>query len=204
MNLIVLKEDTRTIGGIHDETQGHVDYGGGRLFTDEKRIKLISKELTNAFDNKENYIFKTNSNEVLCSKCKKEFYDEFDFCPYCGTEKPKQKICPKCKLEPSIEYSFCSKCGIELVDKEEYIKKIEENKLLEEQEKIEEEWKKGTEMCSLKYEGDISSETKEFYMESYHLYTQAKNIFNLIDFEIYEKESPINSYDQKKYEANVS
>ena len=37
----------KTIGGIHDETKGHVDYGGGRLFTDEKRIKLITKELTN-------------------------------------------------------------------------------------------------------------------------------------------------------------
>lgn len=112
----------RTIGGIHDETKGHVDYGGGRLFIDEKRIKLITKELTNDFDNKENYIFKTTSNHVLCSKCGKEFNDGFDFCPFCGTKKPPQKICPKCKLEPSIEFSFCPKCGTELIDKEIYLK----------------------------------------------------------------------------------
>ena len=122
----------RTIGGIHDETKGHVDYGGGRLFTDEKRIKLITKELKNDFDNKENYIFKTTSNQVLCSKCGKEFNDEFEFCPYCGTEKPQPKICPKCKLEPSVEFSFCPKCGIELVDKSEYLAKVEKKRKAEE------------------------------------------------------------------------
>lgn len=139
----------KTSGGIHDETKGHVDYGGGRLFTDEKRIKLMTKELTDDFANKENYIFKTTSNEVFCSKCGKEFNDEFDFCPFCGTEKPKPKICPKCKLEPSIEFSFCPKCGIELIDKEEYLKYEEEKrlkKIKEEEEKrlrkIEEEEEK--------------------------------------------------------------
>lgn len=35
----------RTSGGIHDETKGHVDYGGGRLFTDEKRKKTHRKRI---------------------------------------------------------------------------------------------------------------------------------------------------------------
>ena len=115
----------RTSGGIHDETKGHVDYGGGRLFTDEKRKKLIEKELTDDFDNKENYIFKTTSNDVLCPECGNEFNDEFEFCPYCGNKKPQPKICPKCKLEPSLEFDFCPKCGTELVEKEKYIKQLE-------------------------------------------------------------------------------
>ena len=115
----------RTSGGIHDETKGHVDYGGGRLFADEKRKKLIEKELTDDFDNKENYIFKTTSNDVLCPECGNEFNDEFEFCPYCGNKKPQPKICPKCKLEPSLEFDFCPKCGTELVEKEKYIKQLE-------------------------------------------------------------------------------
>ena len=115
----------RTSGGIHDETKGHVDYGGGRLFTDEKRKKLIEKELTDDFDNKENYIFKTTSNDVLCPECGNEFNDEFEFCPYCGNKKTQPKICPKCKLEPSLEFDFCPKCGTELVEKEKYIKQLE-------------------------------------------------------------------------------
>ena len=35
----------RTLGGIHDETKGYVDYGGGRLFSDDKRIQLIQNEI---------------------------------------------------------------------------------------------------------------------------------------------------------------
>ena len=36
----------RTLGGMHDETKGYVDYGGGRLFSDEKRIQLIQNEIS--------------------------------------------------------------------------------------------------------------------------------------------------------------
>ena len=132
----------RTSGGIHDETKGHVDYGGGRLFTDEKRKKLIEKELTDDFDNKENYIFKTTSNDVLCPECGNEFNDEFEFCPYCGNKKTQPKICPKCKLEPSLEFDFCPKCGTELVEKEKYIKQLEKiERERKQKEKIERERK---------------------------------------------------------------
>ena len=183
----------RTIGGSHDETHGHVDYSGGRLFTDEKRIKLITKELTNDFDNKENYIFKTTSNEILCSKCGKEFNDEFDFCPYCGTEKPKPKICPKCKLEPSIEFSFCPKCGTELVDKEEYLKQIEEERLRKIKEEEEIEKKKIIEHIQLKnqgltYEKEGDELFKQYDKEYYALekFLKAKEIYKTLDLEIYD------------------
>ena len=183
----------RTIGGIHDETKGHVDYGGGRLFTNEKRIKLIKNELTNDFDNKENYIFKTTSNQVLCSNCGKEFNDEFEFCPYCGTEKPKQKICPKCKLEPSIEFSFCPKCGTELVDKEEYLKQIEEErlrKIREEEEikrrKIEEQKQFKNHALTLEKEGDELFKQDNGDDTALVRFIQASEFYVLLDLEIYD------------------
>ena len=191
----------RTIGGSHDETQGHVDYGGGRLFTDEKRIKLITKELTNDFDNKENYIFKTTSNEVLCSKCGKEFNDEFEFCPYCGSEKPKLKICPKCKLEPSIEFSFCPKCGTELIEKEKYLRQIEWKKKYKEQENIEKEWKKGQEICNLIEKGDDRLNLGEF-RKAFEYYNEATELFDSINRETYNQVSPMNDYFYKEYDLN--
>lgn len=30
---------------------------------------------------------------MICNKCKKEFQDEFSFCPYCGKKKPKEGRC---------------------------------------------------------------------------------------------------------------
>ena len=182
----------KTSGGSHDETKGHVDYGGGRLFTDEKRIKLMTKELTDDFANKENYIFKTTSNEVLCSKCGKEFNDEFEFCPYCGTKKPQPKICPKCKLEPSIEFSFCPKCGTELVDKVEYLKKIEEikRKKIEEQEenkrrKIEEQKQLKNQGLAYEKEGDeLFKQHSEYY--ALEKYLEAKEIYKTLELEIYD------------------
>ena len=189
----------RTSGGSHDETKGHVDYGGGRLFTDEKRIKLITKELTDDFANKENYIFKTTSNEVICSKCGKEFNDEFDFCPYCGTKKPQPKICPKCKLEPSIEFSFCPKCGTELLEKEEYLEQIEKKKKIKEyerldseQEKLEEEWKKGHEIC------DLKEKTYDYPFEKlFDAYNEIIRIYDSIDEETYNGTSPYDIYFDK-------
>lgn len=53
---------------------------------------------------------------MICPNCNKVYKDEFDFCPYCGTSKPKLLTCPKCGFE-SNEFKFCPKCGVELTKK---------------------------------------------------------------------------------------
>lgn len=55
---------------------------------------------------------------IECSNCGKDFYDDFEFCPYCGAKAPEPKLCPKCEFK-DFEYEYCPKCGIKLLTKEE-------------------------------------------------------------------------------------
>ena len=193
----------RTSGGSHDETKGHVDYGGGRLFTDEKRINLMTKELTDDFANKENYIFKTTSNEILCSNCGKIFEDEFEFCPYCGTEKPKPKICPKCKLEPSIEFNFCPKCGTELLEKEKYFVVLEQKRKAKEEEEELLKIKLKLEADNLIEKGLSLERIGEDYLENRYFenakkcYKKAIEAYMSIDSRIYDMSVPIRRCEQR-------
>ena len=71
-----------------------------------------------------------------CPNCGKFYFDDYDFCPYCGEKKPDLNICPKCWTEYELEYSFCPKCGVELItheelsirEEEEAIRIVEENR----------------------------------------------------------------------------
>ena len=48
-----------------------------------------------------------------CSKCCKQFPDDFEFCPYCGIELllPDQMLCSKCNKVIKAEFVFCPYCG---------------------------------------------------------------------------------------------
>ena len=48
-----------------------------------------------------------------CSKCHKQFRDDFEFCPYCGIKLllPDQMLCSKCNKVIKAEFSFCPYCG---------------------------------------------------------------------------------------------
>ena len=48
-----------------------------------------------------------------CSKCHKQFQDEFEFCPYCGIELllPDQMLCSQCNRVIKVEFKFCPYCG---------------------------------------------------------------------------------------------
>ena len=80
---------------------------------------------------------------MQCPNCNKNYEDDFDFCPYCGTKKPeppKPKTCPECGFQ-SNKYSFCPKCGEKLLNDAELEKyRIkEEERRRKEQQKIKEE-----------------------------------------------------------------
>lgn len=57
---------------------------------------------------------------MICPNCYITYDDDFKFCPYCGTKKPKPKICPICHSEQKIGFNFCPKCGNALMGKKEY------------------------------------------------------------------------------------
>ena len=48
-----------------------------------------------------------------CSKCRKKFRDEFEFCPYCGIKLllPDQMLCSKCNKVIKLDFKFCPYCG---------------------------------------------------------------------------------------------
>lgn len=57
---------------------------------------------------------------MICKNCNKEFSEDMNFCPYCGTEKiieeltaPQHEIstCPNCGTELSEAMAFCPNCG---------------------------------------------------------------------------------------------
>ena len=47
----------------------------------------------------------------VCSKCQKEFNDDFKFCPFCGNRQDGKKVCSNCKEEMPEDFLFCYKCG---------------------------------------------------------------------------------------------
>ena len=57
-----------------------------------------------------------------CSKCHKQFSDEFEFCPYCGIELllEGQIPCPKCNKIIKNEFKFCPYCRQVLNEKENF------------------------------------------------------------------------------------
>ena len=57
----------------------------------------------------------------ICSNCNKEFDDEFNFCPFCGTQYGKIE-CPNCHKLLNKASPFCGYCGHELSVKESDIK----------------------------------------------------------------------------------
>ena len=58
---------------------------------------------------------------MICPYCKKNFNEEFDYCPWCGSKKPDLKICPNCEYKTyDEEFMFCPECGNELIDEREY------------------------------------------------------------------------------------
>ena len=106
---------------------------------------------------------------MKCPNCKEIYNDEYDFCPHCGTKKPKEKTCPKCKFK-SAEYEFCPKCGERLLTKKQLAKKIEED----EERRIEKEKKrerrrieKERQREKMKYEGESGKEELNEYLNKY-------------------------------------
>ena len=57
----------------------------------------------------------------ICSNCNKEFDDEFNFCPFCGSQYGKIE-CPNCHKLLNKASPFCGYCGHELIIKESDIK----------------------------------------------------------------------------------
>lgn len=57
----------------------------------------------------------------ICSNCNKEFDDEFNFCPFCGSQYGKIE-CPNCHKLLNKASPFCGYCGHELSVKESDIK----------------------------------------------------------------------------------
>ncbi len=57
----------------------------------------------------------------ICSNCNKEFDDEFNFCPFCGSQYGKIE-CPNCHKLLNKASPFCGYCGHELSIKESDIK----------------------------------------------------------------------------------
>ena len=57
----------------------------------------------------------------ICSNCNKEFDDEFNFCPFCGSQYEKIE-CPNCHKLLNKASHFCGYCGHELSIKESDIK----------------------------------------------------------------------------------
>lgn len=93
------------------------------LCYDLELLKSILKEY-NTF---EELFYKKEEDTITtdtCSKCGKELNDDFEFCPYCGTPKPKVSYCQKCN-EFYENFEFCPKCGAELIEKEEFFQEIQ-------------------------------------------------------------------------------
>lgn len=55
-----------------------------------------------------------------CSKCHKQFPDDFGFCPYCGIELllSDQMLCSKCNKVIKAEFVFCPYCGQNTLNEE--------------------------------------------------------------------------------------
>lgn len=54
----------------------------------------------------------------ICSNCNKEFDDEFNFCPFCGSRYGKIE-CPNCHKLLDASCSFCGYCGHKLINNKE-------------------------------------------------------------------------------------
>lgn len=54
----------------------------------------------------------------ICSNCNKEFDDEFNFCPFCGTQYGKIE-CPNCHKLLNKASPFCGYCGHKLINNKE-------------------------------------------------------------------------------------
>lgn len=56
----------------------------------------------------------------FCKRCRRQFNDDVDFCPYCGNttievvDKLKKDVCPKCGVQLVGDEIFCPSCGVEL------------------------------------------------------------------------------------------
>ena len=58
-----------------------------------------------------------------CSKCLKQYPDDFEFCPYCGIKLllADQMLCPQCKKIVKVEFKFCPYCRQQLDEKAEQL-----------------------------------------------------------------------------------
>ena len=81
-----------------------------------------------------------------CPNCENENDDSFDYCPFCGTQKPTiaMNFCPQCIKDISSEFSYCPTCGTELISKSEYLEEMQGIEFL----MIREEYNVALEKCS--------------------------------------------------------